>query len=206
MEWVSFVGSGPGDPDLLTLRAVDLIRAADVVVTEVPGHAQLVRTSSACPRRSPMRTGRGRARRAGRPELVDGGFGDDGPPLTNAARAKMVVSPAKTGQRVVRLMSGDPFVHASGPEEAQAVVKAGIGFEVVPGVSAATAVPAYAGIPLTTKDHREFAVVGLQRHQGRLGVVRRPRHAGAALRAPAHRRHRRRADRGRPGAGHPGRR
>ncbi len=142
--WVSFVGSGPGDPDLLTLRAVDLIRAADVVVTEVPGHADLVRTlvgDAPCP------------------ELVDGGFGDDGTPLTNAARAKMVVSPAKAGHRVVRLVSGDPFVHASGPEEAQAVVKAGLGFEVVPGVSAATAVPAYAGIPVTSKDHREFAVV-----------------------------------------------
>ena len=142
--WVSFVGSGPGDPELLTVRAVDLIRAADVVVTEVPGHAELVRCLWA---------------RRHCPELVDGGFGDDGTPLTNAARAKMVVSPAKAGRRVVRLVSGDPFVHASGPEEAQAVVKAGIGFEVVPGVSAATAVPAYAGIPVTSKDHREFAVV-----------------------------------------------
>jgi uroporphyrinogen III methyltransferase/synthase len=144
LGWVSFVGSGPGDPDLLTVRAVDLIRAADVVVTEVPGHADLVRAlvgDAPCP------------------ELVDGGFGDDGTPLTNAARAKMVVSPAKAGRRVVRLVSGDPFVHGSGPEEAQAVVKAGVGFEVVPGVSAATAVPAYAGIPVTSKDHREFAVV-----------------------------------------------
>ena len=144
LGWVSFVGSGPGDPDLLTVRAVDLIRAADVVVTEVPWHADLVRAlvgDAPCP------------------ELVDGGFGDDGTPLTNAARAKMVLSPAKAGRRVVRLVSGDPFVHGSGPEEAQAVVKAGVGFEVVPGVSAATAVPAYAGIPVTSKDHREFAVV-----------------------------------------------
>ena len=56
-------------------------------------------------------------------------------------------------------MAGDPFLYASGPEEAQACVKAGLGFEIVPGVSSVSAVPAYAGIPLTTKDHREVAVV-----------------------------------------------
>ena len=56
-------------------------------------------------------------------------------------------------------MTGDPFLYASGPEEAQACVKAGLGFEVVPGVSSVSAVPAYAGIPLTTKDHREVTVV-----------------------------------------------
>jgi uroporphyrinogen III methyltransferase/synthase len=147
--WVSFVGSGPGDPDLLTLRAVELIRAADVVVTEAPGHAELVRTAITRADETATET----------PELVDGGFGEDGQPLTQAARAKVVVSQAKAGRRVVRLMAGDPFVHASGPEEAQAVVKAGIGFEVVPGISSATAVPAYAGIPLTSKDHREFVVL-----------------------------------------------
>jgi uroporphyrinogen III methyltransferase/synthase len=93
------------------------------------------------------------------PELVDGGFGEDGQPLTHAARAKVVVKQAKRGRRVVRLMTGDPFLYASGPEEAQACVKAGLGFEIVPGVSSVSAVPAYAGIPLTTKDHREVAVV-----------------------------------------------
>ena len=56
-------------------------------------------------------------------------------------------------------MAGDPFLYASGPEEAQACAKAGIGFEIVPGVSSVGAVPAYAGIPLTTKDNREVAVV-----------------------------------------------
>jgi uroporphyrinogen III methyltransferase/synthase len=79
--------------------------------------------------------------------------------LTHAGRAKVVVRQARTGKRVVRLMSGDPFLYASGPEEAQACVKAGIGFEIVPGVSSVTAVPAYAGVPLTTKQHREVAVV-----------------------------------------------
>lgn len=158
--WVSFVGSGPGDPGLLTVRAVDLLRDAEVVVTEVPEHEALVRTALGLPEpavvvdedgnESVVTTG---------PTFVDGGFGEDGQPLTHAARAKVIVKQAKTGAAVVRLMSGDPFLYASGPEEAQACVKAGLGFEIVPGVSSATAVPAYAGIPLTTRSHREVTVV-----------------------------------------------
>ena len=139
--FVSFVGSGPGDPGLLTVRAVDLLRQAEIVVTETPEHAALV--EAFC---------RGA-------EVVDGGFGQDGQPLTHAGRAKVIVKQAKTGKRVVRLMAGDPFVYASGPEEAQACVKADVGFEIVPGVSSVTAVPAYAGVPLTDKKHREVAVV-----------------------------------------------
>src|SRR4051794_8982816 len=136
-----FAGSGPGDPDLLTARAVDLLRSADIVVTETPEHEALVEAFCAGA------------------EVVDGGFGQDGQPLTHAGRAKVVVKQARSGKRVVRLMAGDPFVYASGPEEAQACVKAGVGFEIVPGVSSVTAVPAYAGVPLTTKAHREVAVV-----------------------------------------------
>jgi uroporphyrinogen III methyltransferase/synthase len=139
--FVSFVGSGPGDPDLLTVRAVELLRTADIVVTESPEHAALVEAF------------------CHGAEVVDGGFGQDGQPLTHAGRAKVVVKQARTGKRVVRLMAGDPFVYASGPEEAQACVKAGVGFEIVPGLSSVTAVPAYAGVPLTTKLHREVAVV-----------------------------------------------
>ncbi|HEX5862321.1 MAG TPA: uroporphyrinogen-III synthase [Nocardioides sp.] len=149
--WVSFVGSGPGDPDLLTVRAVDLIGKADVVVTEVPEHEELVRNLLGLPAAS-------EGDEAG-PRFVDGGFGEDGQPLTHAARAKVVVRHGKAGNRVVRLMAGDPFLYASGPEEAQACVKAGIGFEIVPGVSSVSAVPAYAGIPLTTKHSREVAVI-----------------------------------------------
>jgi uroporphyrinogen III methyltransferase/synthase len=144
--WVSFVGSGPGDPGLLTVRAAELLRDAEVVVTEVPGHYELLRSVL-------------HERGEDGPQVVDGGFGEDGQPLTHAARAKVVVREAKKGRRVVRLMAGDPFLYASGPEEAQACVKAGIGFEIVPGVSSVTAVPAYAGIPLTSKQHREVAVV-----------------------------------------------
>ncbi len=148
--WVSFVGSGPGDPGLLTLRAVELIQTADVVVTEAPEHIDLVRTV--------LGLTEGPDGQWGGPEIVDGGFGEDGQPLTHAARAKVVVRHGKK-QRVVRLMTGDPFLYASGPEEAQACVKAGVGFDVVPGVSSVSAVPAYAGIPLTTKRHKEMAVV-----------------------------------------------
>jgi uroporphyrinogen III methyltransferase / synthase len=146
--WVAFVGSGPGDPGLLTVRATDLLRAADVVVTESPEHAALVRAVRG------LTEGDENA-----PELVDGGFGVDGQPLTHAARAKVVVRHAKRGVRVVRLMTGDPFAYASGPEEAAACARAGIAFEIVPGVSSVGAVPAYAGIPLTTKNHREVTVV-----------------------------------------------
>ncbi|MCW2766848.1 MAG: uroporphyrinogen-III C-methyltransferase [Nocardioides sp.] len=158
--WVSFVGSGPGDPDLLTVRAVDLLGQADVIITEAPEHAGLVRTLLGLP--DPVEPEEGDepvGSDVEGPEFVDGGFGLDGQPLTHATRAKVVVKHAKRGLRVVRLMTGDPFLYASGPEEAQACAKAGVGFEIVPGVSSVSAVPAYAGIPLTTKDHREVAVV-----------------------------------------------
>jgi uroporphyrinogen III methyltransferase/synthase len=161
VKWVSFVGSGPGDPGLLTVRAVELLREAEIVVTETPDHEQLVRVLLGLP--APVAE-EDRVEDAAPvepvgPVFVDGGFGEDGQPLTHAARAKVIVRQAKTGKRVVRLMAGDPFVYASGPEEAQACTKAGVGFEIVPGVSSVTAVPAYAGIPLTTKNHREVAVV-----------------------------------------------
>lgn len=145
-RWVSFVGSGPGDPELLTVRAAQLLREAEVVLTEVPEHVDFVRVLVG-------------AERAEQIEFVDGGFGPDDQPLTNANRAKLVVKAARSGRRVVRLMAGDPFLYASGPEEAKACVKADIGFEIVPGVSSVSAVPAYAGIPLSTKDHREVAVL-----------------------------------------------
>jgi len=146
-RWVSFVGSGPGDPELLTVRAVQLLESADVVVTEVPGHIDLVRAVL-----------RGRNEDA-LPEFVDGAFGDDDQPLTGPARAKLVVKTARAGGHVVRLLNGDPFVYGTGPEEARACARAGIGFDLVPGVSSATAVPAYAGVPLTNKDNRGIAVI-----------------------------------------------
>ena len=83
--WVSFVGSGPGDPGLLTVRAVELLRRADVVVTEVPEHAELIRQVLDLPV-----TTDADAEPVG-PEIVDGGFGEDGQPLTHASRGKLVV-------------------------------------------------------------------------------------------------------------------
>ena len=157
VKWVSFVGSGPGDPGLLTVRAVELLHEAEIVITEVPDHEALVRGVLGLPAPEDHEDGQEVAHVG--PVFVDGGFGEDGQPLTHASRAKVVVKQAKTGKRVVRLMSGDPFLYASGPEEALACTKAEVGFEIVPGVSSVTAVPAYAGIPLTTKNHREVAVV-----------------------------------------------
>ncbi|AWB94213.1 uroporphyrinogen-III synthase [Aeromicrobium chenweiae] len=137
---VSFVGAGPGDASLLTVRAAELLAQADVVITELPDQVALVTNGA---------------------QIVDGGIGEDGEVLTHAARARLVVKHAKSGGHVVRLMAGDPFTYATGPEEAAACAKAGIGFEIVPGVSSITAVPAYAGVPLTNRTHREYSVVSV---------------------------------------------
>ena len=129
---VSFVGAGPGDEGLLTLRAAERLARADIVVVDqVPREAMLARHC--------------------RPdvEVVDAGFGEDGQPMTRAARAKLVVRAARRGGRVVRIMDGDFASFTGLAEEIAACRKERIVFEVVPGVSAATAVPAYAGIPLT---------------------------------------------------------
>ncbi|MEQ6902396.1 uroporphyrinogen-III synthase [Nocardioides sp. YIM 152588] len=152
---VAFVGTGPGDPELLTVRAVQLIKDAEVIITEAPEHRALV----AALRDDVTLDAEADAESEGGPEFFDGGFGDDGQPLTHAHRSRLVVKHVKRGLQVVRLLGGDPFLYASGPEEAQAVSKAGFSFEVVPGVSSVAAVPAYAGIPLTTKDQREVAVI-----------------------------------------------
>ncbi|MDQ1642868.1 MAG: uroporphyrinogen methyltransferase / synthase, partial [Actinomycetota bacterium] len=140
---VAFVGAGPGDPGLLTLRAVELLATADVVVTETQDEAFVARFC--------------------RPdvEVIDGSVGDDGQPMTHAMRAKLVVKAARAGGSVVRLLDGDPFLYATGSEEAAGCAKAGIPFEVVPGVSAISAVPAYAGVPLTTARAREVRIVNV---------------------------------------------
>lgn len=137
---VSFVGTGPGDASLLTVRAAELIAQADVAIIEQPEQALLLPEGV---------------------DVVDGGVGEDGAALTHAARGRLVVKHAKTGAHVVRLVAGDPFTYATAPEEAAACAKAGIGFEVVPGVSSVTGVPAYAGVPLTNKTHRQYRVVSV---------------------------------------------
>jgi uroporphyrinogen III methyltransferase/synthase len=141
---VAFVGAGPGDAGLMTVRAVDLLAAADVVVID-----QVARE--------------GVVARYCRPdvEVVDAGHGDHGQPLTHAMRAKLVVKAAKSvpGGLVVRLMDGDPGTFNGLAEEALACRKADIGYDVVPGVSAVSAVPAYAGIPLTSSSSPAVHVI-----------------------------------------------
>ena len=139
---VSFVGAGPGDPGLLTLRAVELLGAADVVVLDAGSREDVVA-------------------RHGRPgvQVLDAAFAEDGEPTTRAARARVVVKAAKSGGRVVRLMDGDPSTFSGLVEEIAACRKAGVGFDVVPGVSAVSAVPAYAGVPMTTASTTSVNVV-----------------------------------------------
>ncbi len=132
---VAFVGAGPGDHALMTVRSVELLAAADVVVIDQVAREDVVRRYC----RNDV-------------EIVDASHGDHGQPLTHAMRAKLVVKAAKSvpGGLVVRLMDGDPGTFNGLAEEALACHKATIGFDVVPGVSAVSAVPAYAGIPLTS--------------------------------------------------------
>jgi uroporphyrinogen III methyltransferase/synthase len=139
---VSFVGAGPGDLGLLTVRAVDLLAQADVIVTDQLPRADLLA-------------------RYARPdvEVLDAGFGDDGQPLTRATRAKLVVKAAKSAAHVVRLMDGDAVTFNGLAEEALACLKAQVPFEVVPGVSAVSAVPVYAGVPLTDAKTRAIHVI-----------------------------------------------
>lgn len=134
---VAFVGSGPGDPGLLTVRARDLLAAADVVVLDGLMREDTVLQHT----REDV-------------QIVDAAHGENGQELTHAVRAKLVVKAAKSvvnGGIVVRLMDGDPATFNGLVEEVRACRKAGITFDVVPGVSAATAVATYAGVPLTSK-------------------------------------------------------
>ena len=150
---VAFVGAGPGDPGLLTMRAVSLLREADVVVLD-----ELCRETFIAPFV------------AEGTELIDAGYGEAGVELTSASRAKLVVKAARAcgkeetydggdDKLVVRLMDGDPATFHGLAEEALACAKAGIPIEIVPGVSAVSAVPAYAGVPLTDNKSRNVHVV-----------------------------------------------
>lgn len=133
--FVSLVGAGPGDPDLLTIGAARRLGEADLVLYD----ALLdLRALDLAPRARRVFVGK----RAGRPAM------------TQDAINRLLVRAARRGERVVRLKGGDPFVFGRGGEEALALAVAGIPFEVVPGVSSAVAAPALAGIPVT---HRGLA-------------------------------------------------
>ena len=138
---VALVGAGPGDPGLMTVRGLALLRRAEVVVYDRLVDRRLVREAP-------------RARRI----FAGKASGDHALPQDEINA--LLIRHARRGRRVVRLKGGDPFVFGRGGEEAEALAAAGVPFEVVPGVSSAVAAPAYAGIPLT---HRgvasSFAVV-----------------------------------------------
>ena len=149
---VAFISTGPGDPGLMTLRAVELIAEADVVVLDrLLSREQVSRWT-----RDDV-------------EVLEAGFGENGQPLTQAARSRLVTKSVKGGRRVVRLLDGDASTFGGLAEEALACRKAGVPFEVVPGVSAVSAVPAYAGVPLTTSASRAVHVVSAHDGKGDLG-------------------------------------
>src|ERR1700752_1178903 len=133
---VYLVGAGPGDPGLLTVKARDLITSCDVLIYDYLVNPDIL---SLIP--------------SGAERLYAGKVGG-GRQTPQSEINSLLIEHALRGRRVVRLKGGDPFLFGRGAEEAEALHAAGISFEIVPGVSSAIAVPAYAGIPLT---HREFS-------------------------------------------------
>ena len=134
---VYLVGAGPGDPGLLTLRGAELLVGCDAIVYDALANPALLALASVQDRAEPV-------------ELHDvGKRGGSNESARQAEITDLLVKLASEGKRVVRLKGGDPFVFGRGSEEAQALAEAGIEFEVVPGVTAGIAAPAYAGIPVT---------------------------------------------------------
>jgi uroporphyrinogen III methyltransferase/synthase len=127
---VYLVGAGPGDPGLLTVKGKELIEKADVVVYDRLSAKAIVDMAPATAER--INVGKAPGRGTTQDEINE-----------------LLVEKGKTGLTVVRLKGGDPFVFGRGGEECEALANAGIAFEVVPGVTSASAAPAYAGVPLT---------------------------------------------------------
>ncbi len=146
---VAFVGAGPGDPGLLTLRAAEFLAAADAVIVD-----ELTQRETFTPSLRPQA------------RIIEGGGGDHGSQLSQAARNKLVVQTALSTRAgsghgpglVVRLMDGDPGTFHSLADEIKACRREGIEVEVVPGITAVSAVPAYAGIPLTAPHSRSVVI------------------------------------------------
>jgi len=139
---VYLVGAGPGDPELITVRGLNAVRQATVIIYDRLVHPSLV--AEAPPQAQRIYVGK----ESGIHYVPQGQIN------------QLLVNYATQGERVVRLKGGDPFVFGRGGEEAEALAAARLPFEIIPGVSSAVAVPAYAGIPLThRKVASSFAVV-----------------------------------------------
>jgi uroporphyrin-III C-methyltransferase len=139
---VWLIGTGPGEADMITVRALRCLRSADVVVHDRLVHADLL----------------GEAR--GGAELIDAGKAPGRHTLSQKQICSLLVERARAGRTVARLKGGDPFVFGRGGEEVHACAEAGIRCEVIPGISSAIAVPAAAGIPVTYRGLAAgFAVV-----------------------------------------------
>jgi uroporphyrinogen III methyltransferase/synthase len=138
---VYLVGAGPGDPGLLTLRGAEVLAQADVVIHDRLAESSLLDLAPP------------------QAERIDVGKAP-GSPIAQDSIDALLVERGLAGQTVVRLKGGDPFVFGRGGEEALALAAAGIAFEVVPGITSAIAVPAYAGVPVTHRGRStSFTVV-----------------------------------------------
>jgi uroporphyrinogen III methyltransferase/synthase len=131
---VYLVGAGPGDPGLMTARSLELIAKADVII-----HDRLIPASALDGARLDA-------------QLIYAGKEGGGEQVPQSEITRQLVEHGRSAETVVRLKGGDPFVFGRGGEEAEALIQAGIAFEIVPGVTAGIAAPAYAGIPVTHRD------------------------------------------------------
>lgn len=132
---VYLVGAGPGDPGLLTVKGYELLRRCEVVIYDAlidPAILTIVPTEA---------------------ERIFVGAAHDPARLSQQEIERLMITRARQGKRVVRLKGGDPFIFGRGGEEALALTRAGVPWEVVPGVSAGHGVPALAGIPLTCRGY-----------------------------------------------------